>query len=102
MQEQRKKVYHYELKNRAGVSATLRGLVALYICYLGYRTTPLYAEPDGLSAAMAWVLGAALVVAGAAVLVYTVLRYRRDLAAAEYTPEEYAELAAREAEESEV
>ena len=94
MQEQRKKVYHYELKNRAGVSATLRGLVALYICYLGYRTTPLYAEPDGLSAAMAWVLGAALVVA--------VLRYRRDLAAAEYTPEEYAELAAREAEENEV
>ena len=38
--------------------------MALYICYLGYRTTPLYAEPDGLSAAMAWVLGAALVVAG--------------------------------------
>ena len=43
-----------------------------------------------------------MVVAGAAVLVYTVLRYRRDLAAAEYTPEEYAELAAHEAEENEV
>lgn len=92
---QDKKAYHYEKKNRAKVSALLRALVSCYICYLGYSVTPLHAEPDGLSVTMAWVLGAALALCGAAVLVYTGLRYRRDLADAEYTPEEYAELERR-------
>lgn len=87
-----KKVYHYEQKNRARVSAMLRALVAAYIVYLGYSATPLRAEPDGMSATLAWVLGAALMLAGIAVIVYTVLRYKQDLAAAEYTEEEYAEL----------
>ena len=40
-------------------------------------------------------LAALLALCGAAVLVYTGLRYRRDLADAEYTPEEYAELERR-------
>ena len=48
---------------------------------------------------MAWVLGVALIAAGIAVAVYPYLRYRRDLADAEYTEEEYAELAARREEE---
>ncbi len=89
---QSKKVYHYEKKNRAQVRAILYAVVAVYIGYLGYRTTPLYGEPDGLSVTMAWVLGIVLAVCAAAVLVYTWFRYRRELAAAEYTPEEYAEL----------
>ena len=87
-----KKVYHYEKKNRANVSAMLRALVAAYIVYLGYSATPLHAEPDGMSAGMAWLLGGALMLAGIAVLVYTALRYKRDLAAAEYTEKEYAAL----------
>ena len=97
--QEKKKVYHYELKNRAKVSAVLRAVVSVYIVYLGYRATPLYAEPDGLSNALAWVLGGALMAAGVLVLFFTWQRYRRDLAAAEYTPEEYAELEARQAEE---
>ncbi len=96
-----RKVYHYEKKNRAQVRAALYAVVAVYIAYLGYRTTPLYAEPDGLSVAMAWILGAALIAAAAGVLYYTWRRYRRELAAAEYTEEEYAELARREAGEGE-
>ena len=89
---QDKKVYHYEKKNRAQVRAALYAVVAVYIGYLGYRTTPLYAEPDGLSAGLAWALGIALIVCAVLVLAYTWQRYRRELAAAEYTAEEYAEL----------
>ena len=94
-----KKVYHYEKKNRAQVRAVLYAVVAAYVAYLGYSTTPLHGEPDGLSVTMAWVLGVALIAAGIAVAVYTYLRYRRDLADAEYTEEEYAELDARREEE---
>ena len=82
---QGKKVYHYEKKNRAQVRAALYVIVAAYIGYLGYKTTPLAGEPDGLGAAAAWILGAVLILAAAGVLVYTWLRYKRELAAAEYT-----------------
>ena len=92
---QGKKVYHYEKKNRAQVRAALYVIVAVYIGYLGYNTTPLAGEPDGLGTAAAWILGAVLVLAAAGVLVYTWLRYKRELAAAEYTAEEYAELERR-------
>ena len=98
MEDRQNKVYHFELKNRAVVSALLRGVVAAYIVYLGYRATPLHGEPDGLSVPMAWLLGGGLMVAGIVVLVYTVMRYRRELAAAEYPPEEYAELERKRAE----
>lgn len=98
---QDKKVYHYEKKNRAHVRAVLYAVVAVYIGYLGCRTTPLYGEPDGLSVTMAWVLGIGLVICAAAVLVYTWMRYKRELADAEYTPEEYEELERRRAEEDE-
>ena len=93
-----RKVYHYEQKNRAGVRAALYAVVAVYIGYLGYRTTPLYAEPDGLSVTMAWALGAVLMLCAVGVLIYTWRRYKRELAAAEYTEEEYAELERRERE----
>ena len=92
---QGKKVYHYEKKNRAQVRAALYVIVAAYIGYLGYKTTPLAGEPDGLGTAAAWILGAVLILAAAGVLVYTWLRYKRELAAAEYTAEEYAELERR-------
>ena len=92
---QGKKVYHYEKKNRAQVRAALYVIVAAYIGYLGYKTTPLAGEPDGLGTAAAWILGAGLRLAAAGVLVYTWLRYKRELAAAEYTAEEYAELERR-------
>ena len=92
MQNRDKKVYHYEKKNRANVRAMLYVVVAVNIGSLGYRTTPLYAEPDGLSVTMAWVCGAALVAAAAGLLAFTYLRWKREMADAEYTEEEYAEL----------
>ena len=48
---------------------------------------------------MAWVLGAVLMLCAVGVLIYTWRRYKRELAAAEYTEEEYAELERREGEE---
>lgn len=91
MRDPKKRLYHFDKKNKAQTGATLRGLVSLYVCYLGYRSTPLYGEPDGISIPLAWVLGLGLIVAGVIVLVYTVVRYRHEVTAAEYTDEEYAQ-----------
>ena len=76
--------------------AALYAVVAAYIAYLGYSTTPL-ARRARRPRARQWpgYWAPRFIAAAAGVLVYTWLRYRRELAAAEYTDEEYAELARR-------
>ena len=87
-------------KNRANVSAVLRGAVACYLLYLGVQIAMSAGKDPSFPVWAAWVLGGFFCLAGAAFGVYTWRRYRADLKAAELTEEERLE-ARRQAEQEE-
>lgn len=92
------KEYNVIRKNRANVSAVLRGAVACYLLYLGVQIAMSAGKDPSFPVWAAWVLGGFFCLAGAAFGVYTWRRYRADLKAAELTEEEQQE-AQRQAEE---
>ena len=94
------KEYNVIRKNRANVSAVLRGAVACYLLYLGVQIAMGAGKDPSFPVWAAWVLGGFFFLAGAAFGVYTWRRYRADLKAAELTEEERLE-ARRQAEEEE-
>lgn len=94
------KEYNVIRKNRANVSAVLRGAVACYLLYLGVQIAMSAGKDPSFPVWAAWVLGGFFCLAGAAFGVYTWRRYRADLKAAELIEEERLE-ALRQAEEEE-
>ena len=94
------KEYNVIRKNRANVSAVLRGAVACYLLYLGVQIAMSAGKAPSFPVWAAWVLGGFFCLAGAAFGVYTWRRYRADLKAAELTEEERLE-ARRQAEQEE-
>lgn len=92
------KEYNVIRKNRANVSAVLRGAVACYLLYLGVQIAMSAGKDPSFPAWAAWLLGGFFCVAAVAFGVYTWRRYRADLKAAELTEEEQQE-ARRQAEE---
>lgn len=85
------KEYNVIRKNRANVSAVLRGAVACYLLYLGVQIAMSAGKDPSFPVWAAWVLGGFFCLAGAAFGVYTWRRYRADLKAAELTEEERLE-----------
>ena len=75
--------YDAEKKNRAGLHATLRGVVVLDLLYLAEKLVKnVYADATTIPAWAAWLIGAAFAAAAIAFGVYTWRAYRKDLAAA--------------------
>lgn len=95
------KEYNVIRKNRANVSAVLRGAVACYLLYLGVKIAMSAGKDPSFPVWAAWVLGGFFCLAGAAFGVYTWRRYRADLKAAELTEEERLE-ARRQAEQEDL
>lgn len=82
------KKYDLQRKARAGTSAGLRGLVAVYLIYLGWKVAS--GSLSGNSPIPEWaglLLGGLFILVAVGFGVYIVRRYRRDLKAAEL-PEE--------------
>ena len=85
-------VYNVQKRARAGTTATLRAVAAIYIFYLGL--TVLRGTLRGSSPVPAWIAWTAgLVFMGGALafVCYAYRRYRADLAAAIVTPQEETE-----------
>lgn len=86
------KKYDLQRKARAGTSAGLRGLVAAYLIYLGWKI--LNGALAGSFPAGQWIgvlIGVAFILAALGFGVYILRRYRLDLKAAEL-PEDQEEL----------
>ena len=94
------KEYTVIRKNRANVSAVLRGAVACYLLYLGVQIAMSAGKDPSFPVWASWLLGGFFCVAAVAFGAYTWRRYRADLKAAELTEEERLE-ARRQVEEEE-
>ena len=83
MENGNKLEYDVQQRARAGTKATFRGIVALYIIYLGYRL--IRGAGDGTSTMpvwLAWVGGIVLIAAALGFGVYIWKRWRIDVEAA--------------------
>lgn len=90
MNSEAKFEYDIQKRARAGTSATLRAVVALYIAYLGWSVIKGVRE-GGTSMApwIGWTAGVVFLAAAAAFGCYAFWRWRRDLEAARLpAPEE--------------
>ena len=68
---------------RAKITATLRGCVCVYLCYLGVALIRGAGAPDTtMPVWLAWVFGVFLILAAAAFALYTFLHWQTDRAAA--------------------
>ena len=94
------KEYNVIRKNRANVSAVLRGAVACYLLYLGVQIAMSAGKDPSFPVWASWLLGGFFCVAAVAFGAYTWRRYRADLKAAELTEAERLE-ARRQAEQEE-
>ena len=73
-------------QTKAGTAAALRLVVAGYLVYLGYKIA--VNENTSMSPVTAKILCAAFIAAALAFGVYTLLRWRKDMAAAQITEPE--------------
>ena len=81
--------YNVQKRAKAGTSATLRAVVALYLLYLGYQLLRSAAAGSGEFPAWAgWTFGMFFLLAGLGFGVYIWKRWRTDVEAARLTPEE--------------
>ena len=85
-----KKQYKVKRKNQAETRALLRGLVAAYLLYLGWKLASMGGE-DPSFPPLVGIIAGVLFAAGAVVFgIYTWKRYLSDRKDAELTPEELA------------
>ena len=76
-------IYDVQRRNRASTAATLRGVVALYLIYIGWKIASGSVSEDASISLWAGVLiGVLFIVAAIGFGVYTVWRYRADMKAA--------------------
>lgn len=84
--------YDIQKRDKAVKGVSLRGLVAVYIGWLGIK---LATEKDtAMAPALAWTLAGLFIAAGIGTAVYSVCRFRSDMAEARLTgaaPESAAE-----------
>ena len=73
-------------RNNAGTAALLRGVVAAYLFWLGYRI--ITNRDTEMSRQTAWLTGGILLAAAAAFCGYTVYRWRADRRAAAEQPQD--------------
>ena len=88
--------YHLIRKQQADLRAMLRGLVCLYLLYLGYRLA-LQSGGD-MPQGLRLLIGGVFALAAAAFGIYALRQYRSDRRTAELTDEEREEAARQEEE----
>ena len=81
--------YHLIRKQRADLRALLRGLISLYLLYLGGQLA--FQSGGDMSPVLRYLIGGLFALGAAAFGVYTFRQYQRDRRAAELTDEERAE-----------
>lgn len=84
--------YHYLRKRKANLTATFRGVVSLYLLYLGWRiASGALAGDSPIPGWAVWLLCGVFFTAAVGFGFYTWKRYRADLKTAELTQEELEE-----------
>ena len=76
--------YDVQKRARAGTKATLRGVVALYVVFIGYRLirSARLAEESTMPVGLRWGFGLGMIVAALIFGVYILKRWRVDVEAA--------------------
>ena len=87
------KSYDFAKKNKAGVSAALRGMISLYLAYSAWGLIRTAGEPGNTMPAWgSWLVGGLFAAVAAAFGWFAWKCYKKDLAEAELTDEELADL----------
>jgi len=93
-----KKQYNAVRKNNADLHALLRGFVAAYLLYLGWKLITSGGDGASFPPIVGYVAGGLFAVGAVAFGCYAWKRYRADLRDAELTPEEAEEALRQERE----
>ncbi len=93
-----KKQYNVVRKNSADLRALLRGFVAAYLLYLGWKLIASGGDASSFPPAVGYAVGGLFAAGAIAFGCYTWKRYRADLRDAELTPEEAEEALRQERE----
>lgn len=84
--------YHFQRKNEATLRSVFRGIISLYLAYLGYQMISNYLDGKGEVSLWVALAGAIFILIAIVFGIYAWRHYRADMKAAELTPTELAML----------